>query len=116
MHERSQISGDKSFNVYKKSDRQNQINKLRQSNSFYQINDKETMENLYKNSKFQPIDKNLSYTQGTNHHVSSSVNLGNNINMQNYFQDQRGVESASNNFYLENLKCKHCIKLISSGR
>lgn len=98
------MSGDKSFNVYKKSERQNQASRLRQSNSFYQVNNKESMENLYKNSKFLPLDKNQSFTQGTNHHLSSSLNLGNNVEFQNFMREQGGLDRSMNNYYLANLR------------
>lgn len=103
-NEQSQMSGEKSFNVYKKSEQQSQISRLRQSNSFYQVNDKESMENLYKNSKFLPTEKNQSFTQGTNHHLSSSLNLGNNVEFQNYLREQGGLDRSMNNYYLANLR------------
>jgi len=36
--------------------------------------------------------------------VSTSVNLGNNLNLQNFLRDQHRLEQQQDNFYLSNLK------------
>lgn len=93
-------SNQKSFNVYKTQPRGNNINRLRGSNSFYQVSkERHSIENLYKKSQINNQEKNKNFSKGNSHSISMSVNLGNNPNLDNFLKETNPTDLRGSNYF-----------------